>query len=215
MMASMKILSMSFLICTVVSSDEFRNDGCRGDQECISLKSCRSVFNFLEDARDDPSTSNWRKHIIHSVKERICGLKQERRICCPRNQEKENVKIGSFQTKLYGVTGDVFIMDSQSFLIRNFKYSGEGPDGIITGGFSGEPNNNPDVIFSFPFSGKFSLHLEDGKSETIDRFDGQRDLLLTLPDGINAFQLKWISVWCRDFGVNFGHAILQHRDQYS
>ena len=125
------------------------------------------------------------------------------------------VKIGSFQTKLYGVTGDVFIMDSQSFVIRNFKYSGEGPDGIITGGFSGEPNNNPDVIFSFPFSGEFSQHLEDGKSETIDRFDGQRDLLLTLPDGINAFQLKWISVWCRDFGVNFGHAILQHHDQYS
>ena len=119
--------------------------------------------------------------------------------------------IGFFQQKLYGVNGDVYILDSQSFLIKNFQYTGEGPDGVLTGGFSGEPNRDPDVIISFPFTGEYSQHLEDGKSETLGRFDGQRDLIVTLPEGTNTEQISWLSVWCRDFGVNFGHATLRKK----
>merc|ERR1719394_2197761 len=116
------------------------------------------------------------KHIIGSLRERICGPKNLRKVCCPRSQDKVNELIGSFQQKLYGVNGDVYILDSQSFLIKNFQYTGEGPDGVLTG-----------------------------------RFDGQRDLIVTLPEGTNTEQISWLSVWCRDFGVNFGHATLRKK----
>merc|ERR1712111_124005 len=41
-------------------------------------------------------------------------------------------------------------------------------------------------------------------------FDGNRNLLLTLPRdlGFNFQSLKWISSWSRDLATNFGHATL-------
>ena len=39
-------------------------------------------------------------------------------------------------------------------------------------------------------------------------FDGsQDDIFLTLPDDINVKDLKWISIWCRRFGISFGQFI--------
>ena len=39
-------------------------------------------------------------------------------------------------------------------------------------------------------------------------FDGsQDDIVLTLPDDINVKDLKWISIWCRRFGISFGQFI--------
>ena len=36
-------------------------------------------------------------------------------------------------------------------------------------------------------------------------FDGtQDDIVLTLPDKIKVKDLKWISVWCREFALDFG-----------
>ena len=44
------------------------------------------------------------------------------------------------------------------------------------------------------------------------RFDGsQNDIVLTLPDDIEVKDLKWISIWCRRFGQNFGYFIFQEQ----
>ena len=42
-------------------------------------------------------------------------------------------------------------------------------------------------------------------------FKGDRDLLLTVPDNVKVTDLKWISLWCRQFGVNFGEAFLDQQ----
>lgn len=34
-----------------------------------------------------------------------------------------------------------------------------------------------------------------------------RDTTLTLPEGVKASELKWLSVWCNIFKVSFGHVI--------
>lgn len=36
-------------------------------------------------------------------------------------------------------------------------------------------------------------------------FDGSEDITLKMPPGADVKDIKWISVWCRDFNVNFGH----------
>ena len=33
----------------------------------------------------------------------------------------------------------------------------------------------------------------------------KRDIVLTLPEKLNAFKLRWLSVWCDTFEVSFGH----------
>ena len=102
-MALMVLFSWCFLMFTFLSTargdyhdDHDDHDDCREDQECISLQSCSPVFKLLEDAKDDARTSNWRKHIIGSLRERICGPKNLRKVCCPRSQDKVNVSIHSF-----------------------------------------------------------------------------------------------------------------------
>ena len=35
----------------------------------------------------------------------------------------------------------------------------------------------------------------------------QSPIVLTLPDGVKVNDLKWISVWCRRFAINFGDFI--------
>ena len=36
---------------------------------------------------------------------------------------------------------------------------------------------------------------------------------LDLPNNIRASDVTWISVWCRKFGVDFGHAFLSDREE--
>ena len=45
-------------------------------------------------------------------------------------------------------------------------------------------------------------------------FDGsQNDLVLTLPDDIEVKDLKWISIWCRRFGLTCGDFVFpEHSD---
>ena len=56
----------------------------------------------------------------------------------------------------------------------------------------------------------------DDKSAPIlsQRFDGlQNDIVLTLPDNIEVKDLKWISIWCRQFEVSFGDFVFtDHSD---
>ena len=42
----------------------------------------------------------------------------------------------------------------------------------------------------------------------------KKDLVLTLPGGRTLRDLKWISVWCRAFDVNFGEVNLPDRLKY-
>ena len=51
-------------------------------------------------------------------------------------------------------------------------------------------------------------HLEyrDRQVRGYGQFIGERDLLLTVPHTVKVTDFKWISLWCRQFGVNFGEA---------
>ena len=46
-------------------------------------------------------------------------------------------------------------------------------------------------------------------------FKGDRDLLLTVPDDVKVTDLKWISLWCRQFEVNFGEAFFDKQSSES
>merc|ERR1712060_881461 len=69
----------------------------------------------------------------------------------------------------------------------------EGPDGATW---------NHTAILAHPFSGQHYLYT-DTDYPVLTKVQGE-DILLTLPPRIQVSDIKWISVWCKAFAIDFG-----------
>ena len=104
------------------------------------------------------------------------------------------------------MSGDVEILDEDTIVIRNFVYDGLGPDAYFVVGTKSRrvneaeaipvpyPANNPQVIMDF----------NDKKIPILKKFSGE-EIELQMPEGVNAYDVKWLSVYCREFHTDFGH----------
>jgi hypothetical protein len=115
------------------------------------------------------------------------------------------VLIGNISTRVHGVKGQVFALDEKTILLKNFEYDGQGPDAFFWVGTTKLPGP-VGTILPYPFDGKFFAY-DDDTAPVLKRFDGSKDVKLTLPDDLKVTDLKWFSVWCRRFTVNFGDLI--------
>ena len=97
------------------------------------------------------------------------------------------------------MTGDVYMLDSQTLVIRNFTYEGTAPDAFLIAGVStAEPSGDPDLVLQFPFEGEH-LGYHDTRVNVFKRFDGQRDLVITLPQNVKAdMRAMSDNVWNRE-----------------
>ena len=120
--------------------------------------------------------------------------------------QDDGVLIGELTTKQHGVKGKLFAVDEKTILIKNFEYDGAGPDAFFWVGTEGLPKSEG-YILAHPFDGKFFKYDDENAPILKGRFDGSEDIKLTLPEDINVSDLKWFSVWCRQFSVNFGDLI--------
>jgi len=112
------------------------------------------------------------------------------------------VKVGDFTNKAHGIGGQVFAKDEKTLVIKDFTYDGAGPDAFFWVGKSGKPSR-VGTILPHPFKGKFYEYEDESAPILTGRFN-QEEITLTLPDDLKATELKWLSVWCRKFAVNFG-----------
>jgi len=55
----------------------------------------------------------------------------------------------------------------------------------------------------YPFTGKFYPNNKDPNAPKLT-YNAGKDIELTLPDDLKASDIKWLSVWCRYAGANFG-----------
>merc|ERR1712241_1603864 len=78
--------------------------------------------------------------------------------------------------------------------IENFNYNGKGPDAFFYVGESGSPSG----------SGTLVPYPEGSDGDTILTKADKTDVMLKLPTGVTSSKLKWLSVWCRQYSVNFG-----------
>merc|ERR1711971_146492 len=73
-------------------------------------------------------------------------------------------------------------------------------------GTSGKPSRlNGDVVLPYPYEGEHFSYSDKNIPLLLRPFDGSEDVVLTLPPGYSTTDLKWLSVWCRDYQINFGH----------
>jgi hypothetical protein len=111
------------------------------------------------------------------------------------------VEVGSFQSYAHEVNGDVFLKDEKTLVIKGFTYDGTAPDAFFWAGTSQAPSS-VGTILPHPFEGIF-YEYEDQNAPVLGKYNDE-EVVLTLPDNLKATDIKWLSVWCRKFEVNFG-----------
>merc|ERR1712165_633508 len=114
-------------------------------------------------------------------------------------------QLGSFVELHHGVGGDVFALDEETIVIKNFVYDGQGPDAFLLAGTSGQPSKGGEVVFPIPNDDGRTYAYTDKDIPILGRFTGDKDVVLRLPPGRRVSDLKWLSVWCREYAVDFGH----------
>ena len=122
------------------------------------------------------------------------------------NVYSEDIKVGDFKNHAHGIGGTVYAVDEKTLLIKGFTYDGAGPDAFFWAGTQGSPSGIG-TILPYPFKGKFYEYEDQSAPILNGRFSGDKDIKLTLPDTLKATDIKWLSIWCRAFSVNFGDLI--------
>jgi hypothetical protein len=118
----------------------------------------------------------------------------------------EKQLIGQFRNYQHGIGGSAYAVDEQTIMIEGFEYDGAGPDAFFWAGTDGNRPGTVGIILPHPFNGKF-YDYEDRSAPILEGRFNKKDITLTLPPGTMVSDLKWISVWCRAFQVNFGDII--------
>ncbi|CAB4055044.1 unnamed protein product [Lepeophtheirus salmonis] len=96
----------------------------------------------------------------------------------------------------YDISGDIHILDGKTLQIRGFNYNGQGPDAFFYVGKWGDPGSNYGVKINYP---------TPNSESRLGAFSNE-DILLKMPQGVETWDLKWISVWCREYSVDFASA---------
>ena len=116
------------------------------------------------------------------------------------------LKVGEFRTLSHAVKGVVNLINETSIRVDDFYYDGLGPDAYFYAGSKGQPGHNGYFVLMPDVRGVNGK----GKLPKGSVFSGE-PLTLTLPKGKNVFQIKWLSVWCERFSVNFGDMFVPRR----
>ncbi|KAK7869548.1 hypothetical protein R5R35_002316 [Gryllus longicercus] len=110
--------------------------------------------------------------------------------------------IGKLKQLHHGVSGDVYAVDARTLHIRNFNYDGEGPAAYFYAGDSKSPNGNG-----------FRINDEKGSPNVLPRYRNKH-ITLTLPENKTLRDIRWFSVWCDEFSVNFGDVRISKTFEY-
>lgn len=110
--------------------------------------------------------------------------------------------VGDFKNRFHGISGEVYAVDSRTLFIKGFSYDGQGPDAYFYAGESGQPSRNGYIIAN-----------EKGSTDILGAYR-KKDIVLTLPGGRTLKKIKWLSVWCDEFDVNFGELNFPARFNY-
>merc|ERR1712241_716992 len=206
---------ISFLILSFLtwSSSSAQERSCTVNQECISIKECpytRKLFAQVKATNDSEEKAN----LIQAIRVRVCGNPTYRTVCCDLQQVDESSfypkRIGSISKLTYHpLSGDLWAIDDNTLEFNEFTYDGQGPDAFFIIGLqtaSDTPNLNDAYVVPYAGSGasRNAYSINDNDIPVLPRFDQER-VQLKLPPGIQVSDVQWLSLFCRDFNIDFGN----------
>ncbi|XP_029042533.1 protein Skeletor, isoforms B/C isoform X1 [Osmia bicornis bicornis] len=109
--------------------------------------------------------------------------------------------VGSLKEYGHGIKGDVYVLDSSMIFIKGFCYDGTGPDAYFWVGNTSAPSPQGYIV---PYP-----EIDKNRDPPVLKAYNYTDIFLKLPDGKQIRDIKWLSVWCRRFTVNFGDVYIQ------
>ncbi len=115
--------------------------------------------------------------------------------------------MGHLKTFQHDTKGDVYAIDEKTIVVKKFTYDGTAPDAFFWVGKSSNKPNLDGTILPHPFTGKFFEYSDKNSPKLTGVYDGTKDITLTLPENLNVSDLKWFSVWCREFEVILGELV--------
>ncbi|XP_014254156.1 protein Skeletor, isoforms B/C isoform X2 [Cimex lectularius] len=108
--------------------------------------------------------------------------------------------IGTFQEYAHGIRGTAYAVDDSTIFVKGFSYDGTGPDAFFWVGSTPRPSPEGYII---PYPEDYV-----GRDPPVLRAYNKTDVILRLPQGKKLKDIKWLSVWCRRFTVNFGEVFI-------
>ncbi|KAI5706345.1 hypothetical protein M8J75_007174 [Diaphorina citri] len=106
----------------------------------------------------------------------LCVSRGQGRINPSADKQYYGRLIGTLKDYAHNIRGTVYATDENTLFIKSFSYDGTGPDAYFWVG------KDPPVLKAYQ----------------------KADIILKLPNGMRIKDIKWLSVWCRRFTVNFG-----------
>merc|ERR1712062_103406 len=114
-------------------------------------------------------------------------------------------RVGQLSNYMHDIGGTVYI-DKNKIYIQGFTYDGTGPDAFFFVGESGTPNRKGTII-PYPDTGVCYDYNDHSAPLLTEAYDGTKDIVLTLPCSLDITKIKWLSVWCRAYSMDFGSLI--------
>ncbi|CAH1976470.1 unnamed protein product [Acanthoscelides obtectus] len=102
-----------------------------------------------------------------------------------------------FKRLAHGLRSDnISILDAKTFYIPNLHYDGNGPDAYFWVGNGSEPTS-------------FGIKVpnEMGSLDPLRSYQGE-DIEIQLPGSLTVYDIDWMSVWCVQYRLNFGHVMI-------
>ncbi|XP_075145632.1 protein Skeletor, isoforms B/C [Haematobia irritans] len=108
--------------------------------------------------------------------------------------------IGDFTNFAHGIKGSIYAVDESTLFIKSFAYDGTGPDAFFWVGKTPRPSPEGFII---PYPEDYV-----GIEPPILKAHNNTDIILRLPMGKRIKDIRWLSVWCRRFTVDFGEVFI-------
>ena len=105
--------------------------------------------------------------------------------------------------KTFYSSGSVYAAGEQEIIVKNFNYDGTAPKTFFTVGRHGDPED-PDVQRFIITEEGFEDNVVSPRFPVLGAAENQTLRLSLKGSDLTVSDLKWISVWCFDFKVNFG-----------
>ncbi|XP_052745057.1 protein Skeletor, isoforms B/C [Bicyclus anynana] len=108
--------------------------------------------------------------------------------------------IGRLTQYAHGIRGTVYAVDESTVFVRGFAYDGTAPDAFFWVGDTHQPSPEGTLV---PYPEDYA-----SRDPPVLTAHTNSDILLRLPGGKRLRDIRWISVWCRRFTVNFGDVFI-------
>ncbi|XP_045780511.1 protein Skeletor, isoforms B/C isoform X2 [Maniola jurtina] len=108
--------------------------------------------------------------------------------------------IGRLTQYAHGIRGTVYAVDESTVFVRGFAYDGTAPDAFFWVGDTSQPSPEGTLV---PYPEDYT-----SRDPPVLTAHSNSDILLRLPGGKRLRDIRWISVWCRRFTVNFGDVFI-------